>query len=125
MLEEQRLRIGSRARRLRRTEALRKMLQETRLHRDMFVAPVFVAERGDGVEEIEGMPGVNRYTIEHLPKHLERLTSVGIRSLLLFGVPANKDEGGTRAYARDGVVPRALRAVKPSFPELVLMADVC
>jgi porphobilinogen synthase len=125
MLEEQRFRIQGRARRLRRTESLRKILQETRLHRDMFVAPVFVADGVGKAEEIEGMPGVSRYTTDLLPDYLERLTSLGIRSVLLFGVPATKDEGGTGAYARDGIVPRAIRSIRPSFPELVIMADVC
>lgn len=125
MLEERRFKVEERARRLRRTEPIRRMLRETRLHQDMLVAPVFVTEGKHKVEEIEGMPGASRYSTDELSDYLERLTSVGVRSVLLFGVPAAKDEAGTGAYARDGVVPTALSAVKPSFPEIVFMADVC
>ncbi|MDG6909924.1 MAG: porphobilinogen synthase [Nitrososphaerota archaeon] len=125
MLEGQRFRIENRARRLRRTESIRRMLKETRLHRDMLIVPVFVTEGKHRVEEIDGMPGVSRYSIDELPPYLERLTGLGLRSILLFGVPDRKDEGGTGAYAKEGVVPRTLAAVKPSFPELVVMADVC
>ncbi len=125
MLEEQRFRIENRARRLRKTESIRRMLKETRLHQEMLIVPVFVTEGQHKIEEIDGMPGVSRYSIDELPVYLEKLTDLGLRATLLFGVPDKKDEAGTGAYARDGVVPRALAAVKPSFPELVLMADVC
>jgi len=125
MLEEQRFRIQNRARRLRRTESIRRMLRETRLHQDMLVAPVFVIEGEHRVEEIEGMPGASRRSVDELPDYLEKLTGAGIRGILLFGVPDSKDEAGTGAYARDGIIPRTLRAIKPSFPELVAMADVC
>ncbi len=125
MLEEQRFRIESRARRLRKTETIRRMLRETRLHKDMLIVPIFVTEGSHKVEEIDGMPGVSRYSIDELPRYLERLTDLGLRSTLLFGVPDRKDEAGTGAYASDGVVPKALAAVKPSFPEIVMMADVC
>ena len=125
MLEAQRFRIENRARRLRRTESIRRMLRETRLHQDMLVAPVFVIEGEHRVEEIEGMPGASRRSVDELPDYLERLTGAGIRGVLLFGVPDSKDEAGTGAYARDGIIPKTLRAIKPSFPELVAMADVC
>ena len=114
-----------RARRLRKSEAMRRMVRETRLHEDMLVAPVFVVEGNHVKEEIDGMPGVSRYSIDELPKHLEGLTGVGVRSVIFFGVPGSKDDAGTGAYSRDGVVPRTIEAVRPSFPELVLMADVC
>lgn len=122
---EQKFRLESRGRRLRRTESIRRILRETRLHPDMFVAPVFVVEGVHRAEGIEGMPGVSRYSVDELPRYLERLAAVGIRSVLLFGVPDDKDEQGTGAYAREGLIPRMIEAVRPSFPELVLMADVC
>jgi porphobilinogen synthase len=125
MLEGQRFRIARRGRRLRRTEAIRSILQETRLHRDMLVAPVFITEGKQGAGEIEGMPGVSRYSIDELPTRLESLSRLGIRSVLFFGVPDHKDEAGTGAYSREGVVPRALASIRPRFPEFVLMADVC
>ncbi|MDE1853822.1 MAG: porphobilinogen synthase [Thaumarchaeota archaeon] len=122
---EQRFRLESRARRLRKKESLRRMLRETRLHEDMLVAPVFVKEGTKKVEAIEGMPGVYRYSIDELQGYLERLARVGVRSILLFGVPDEKDDQGSGAYAREGLVPRAIEAVRPNFPELVVMADVC
>lgn len=125
MLEEQKFRLEKRARRLRKTESIRRMLRETRLHVDMLVAPVFVVEGNHRVEGIDGMPGVSRYSVDELPNYLERLTGLGIRGILLFGVPEEKDDQGTGAYARNGIIPRTVEAVHPSFPELVTMADVC
>lgn len=125
MLEQHKIRLASRARRLRKTESIRRILRETRLHQDMFVAPVFVVGDVHRVESIEGMPGVSRYSIDELPRYLERLVGLGIRSVLLFGVPDEKDEQGTGAYAREGLIPRTIESIRPSFPELVLMADVC
>lgn len=125
MLEGQRLRINERPRRLRRTASIRKILGETRLHQDMFVAPVFVVEGEGRVEGIEGMPEVFRYSIDKVSAHVERLTDLGIRSLILFGIPDRKDEEGTGAYSKEGVVPRAIRVIRSKFPDTVVMADVC
>ncbi|MDG6961973.1 MAG: porphobilinogen synthase [Nitrososphaerota archaeon] len=125
MSDEPRVRPERRGRRLRRTEPMRRMLDETRLHKDMFVAPVFVVEGEGRAEEIDGMPGVLRYSVDRLPTYFERLVRAGIRSVLLFGVPGHKDDQGTGAYARDGIVPRAMSSIRQSFPELVVMADVC
>ncbi len=125
MLEQQKFRLEGRARRLRRTESMRRILRETRIHADMLVAPLFVVEGTHRVEDIEGMPGVSRYSIDELPRYLERVGGLGIRSVLLFGIPAIKDDGGTEGYSREGIVPRAIRAIRPSFPELTIMADVC
>lgn len=124
MLEEK-FRLDGRARRFRRTEPIRRLLQESRIHNDMLVAPVFVVEGAGRVEKIEGMPGILRYSPDELPRYLERLSGAGIRSILLFGIPDKKDDGGSGAYAKDGVVPRTVREVRPNFPELVIMADVC
>ncbi len=125
MLEQQKVRLDSRLRRLRRTESIRRMLRETRLHPDMFVMPVFVLEGHGRLEEIEGMPGMHRYSIDEAVKHASRIADAGVRGVMLFGVPDTKDERGTGAYARGGLIPRAIAAVKRSNPELVVMADVC
>lgn len=125
MLEEPRARVQGRTRRLRKSEAIRRVLSETRLHPDMLVAPVFVVEGEKKEEEIEGMPGVTRYSVDRLHAYLERLSEAGIGGVLFFGIPDSKDEQGTGAYSRSGPVPRALSEVGPSFQELVLMADVC
>ncbi len=125
MLEQQKFRLEGRGRRLRRTESMRKLLRETRIHTDMLVAPLFVVEGTHRVEDIEGMPGVSRYSIDELPAYLERIGGLGIRSVLLFGIPAMKDDEGTEGYSREGIIPRAIRAIRPSFPEFTIVADVC
>ncbi len=125
MLEVQKARLERRERRLRRTESLRRMFRETRLHQDMLVAPIFVVEGKSRVEVIDGMPGVLRYSTDELTGYLERLLGVGVRSVLLFGVPDSKDELGTGAYSRTGLIPRVVSSIKHTFPELVVMADVC
>ncbi len=125
MTEEQKPGPGSRNRRLRRTDSLRRMLRETRLHADMFVAPVFVTEGSGKVEKIEAMPGVSRYSVDRAKSYVGRLAEAGVRSVLLFGVPRRKDESGSGAYARDGPVPTALRAIRSAYPDVVLIADVC
>ncbi len=125
MIEQQKSRVEGRTRRLRRTESIRRMLRETRLTPDMLVTPVFVVDGVGRVEEIEGMPGVSRYSVDRLPGYLERLRVLGLRSVLLFGVPDAKDQAGSGAYAREGIIPRTIEAIRPSFPDFVLMADVC
>ncbi len=125
VLEQQKFRLDSRARRLRRTEALRRMLRETRLHPDMFVMPVFVVEGERRVEEIEGMPGISRYSIDMVADYAARLADAGVRSVILFGVPDMKDELGTGSYVSGGLIPRGIAKLKESQPELVMIADVC
>ncbi|MDG6910786.1 MAG: porphobilinogen synthase [Nitrososphaerota archaeon] len=125
MTDVAKFRPERRGRRLRRTEPIRRMFSETRLHPDMFVAPVFAVEGNGRSEEVDGMPGVSRYSVDRLPSYFERLVGAGVRSVLLFGVPGSKDERGTGAYAPDGIVPRAISSIRRSFPELVVMADVC
>lgn len=124
MLEEK-MRLDARARRLRRTESIRRMLRETRLHPDMLVAPVFVTEGRNRVERIDAMPGVARYSIDEMTEYVGRLVHLGIRGVLLFGVPDGKDEEGTGAYVRGGLVPRGVQALRERHPGLVVMTDVC
>ncbi len=125
MFEQQKFRLDSRARRLRRTESIRNILRETRLHPDMFVMPVFVLEGEQRVEEIDGMPGLSRYSTDKAVEYATRLANAGVRSVMLFGVPESKDEQGSGAYARGGLIPRAVAALKKSQPDLVVMTDVC
>jgi porphobilinogen synthase len=125
LLEQQKSRLNQRARRLRRTEPIRKMLSETRLHPDMLVMPVFVLEGERRAEEVDGMPGVSRYSIDMAAEHVARLADLGIRGVMLFGVPESKDEAGSGAYTRGGLIPRALAALKQRQPDMVVMADVC
>src|SRR5712691_410415 len=86
MLEEQSFKLQSRLRRSRRTDSLRRIFRETRIHPDNLVAPIFVIDKSDSVQPVESMPGVNRYSVDRLSEYVSRLLKVGIRSVLLFGV---------------------------------------
>jgi porphobilinogen synthase len=111
-----------RLRRFRRTAPLRGLVRETRLSLDQFVMPYFVAPTAlDNAE----LPGMSRFTVDGLVREVDALASAGARALILFGIPAEKDEEATGAWEEDGIVQQALRALRPRFPELVLMTDVC
>lgn len=118
-------RVDERLRRLRRTETIREMLRESRVDVSSLMAPVFVRDGERVVEPVEAMPGVNRYSVDAVSDHVGRLVEEGVRSVLLFGIPDSKDESGSEAYARDAVVPRAIRELKSHFSSLVVAADVC
>jgi porphobilinogen synthase len=112
-------------RRLRRTEALRGMVRETRLHRSDLVLPCFVVE-GSGVREpIASMPGVHRHSVDQLVAEAKAVADSGVPAVILFGIPAAKDARGSGADARDGIVQRAVEALKRQVPELVVITDVC
>jgi porphobilinogen synthase len=113
-------------RRLRRTPALRAMVRETRLAPAMLVAPLFVRS-GRGVrEEIASMPGQHRLSVDELAREATRLLDAGVRSVLLFGLPASKDADGSGAWAADGVVQQAIRELRRAAgDELAVIADVC
>jgi len=114
-----------RPRRLRRSDALRRMVRETRLSSDELIAPLFVVH-GKGVRnEVASMPGVAQLSVDLLIKEVQELANVGVPSVLLFGIPARKDERGSEAYAADGIVQQAVRAIKDQRPELAVITDVC
>jgi len=114
-----------RPRRLRRSETLRALVRETRLSPDDFVYPLFVCE-GEGVRrEIGSMPGVFNLSVDELVKEVEAARGAGVRSVILFGVPDEKDAAGSQAYAEDGVVQRAIRAVKREVKDTLVIADNC
>jgi porphobilinogen synthase len=114
-----------RPRRLRRTAALRALTRETRLSPERFVYPLFVRP-GRGVREPIGpMPGQFRLSVDRLAEEAAELRQLGIRAVLLFGIPESKDALGSGAYDPDGIVPRAIRALREADPELVIAADVC
>ncbi|MBR6950616.1 MAG: porphobilinogen synthase [Oscillospiraceae bacterium] len=114
-----------RPRRLRSSETLRKMVRETRVDPASLMYPMFVMDGENRVEEISAMPGQNRYTVDRMGEELQRLSDAGVSSLMLFGIPAHKDEVGSQAWAEDGVVQRAIRQAKKDFPHLFIVADVC
>ena len=114
-----------RPRRLRRTEALREMVRETQLTPSDFIYPLFVVE-GKGVRRpISSMPGVFNFSIEHAVEEARQAKSLGVPSVILFGIPDRKDAQGTGAYHKDGVVQRAIREIKSAVPQLQVIADVC
>src|SRR5580700_7199893 len=118
-------RLDERLRRLRRTEAIREMLKENRVHASNLMAPVFVKDGVHVVEPVEAMPGINRYSVDAVSDYVGRLVDEGVRSVLLFGIPESKDDSGSGAYSSDGVVPRAIAELKSHFDSLVVAADVC
>ena len=114
-----------RMRRLRRTENLRRMVRETALSVDDLIFPLFVRP-GEGVrEEISSMPGNYRFSIDELVKECEEVRSLGIPAVILFGIPEHKDSRASEALADGGIVQRAVRAVKQSVSDLVVITDVC
>lgn len=125
MSREESFTFGTRLRRLRGREWIRRSLRETRLRPEELVAPIFVLDGKGMIEPVEEMPGVSRYTVDKLGAYVGRVTEAGVGNVLLFGVPSSKDTMGTGAYAKDGVVPRAVKSLRKDFPDLVVMTDVC
>jgi porphobilinogen synthase len=115
----------TRLRRLRTTPALRRMVRETDLTPADFIAPFFVTHGVDVRHPVGSMPGVFQLSIDQLLPEVKALARLGVSAVLLFGVPAAKDALGTEAYAADGVVQRAIRAIKDASPETVVVGDVC
>ncbi|MGC9141638.1 MAG: porphobilinogen synthase [Caldimicrobium sp.] len=114
-----------RARRLRRNEAVRSLVRETRLSVDDFIYPLFIIE-GKGIkEEIRSMPGIYRFSIDRVFSEVKEALDLGIKAFLLFGIPGKKDEVGSSAYAKEGIIQRAVKALKDKFPEAVIITDVC
>ena len=114
-----------RPRRLRKNEVIRNMIAETAVNPDSFVYPMFVVE-GEGVkEEIASMPNQFRFSVDEILKELESCVALGIKSILLFGIPDHKDEIASSAYDKNGIVQRAVRAIKAKFPDLYVITDVC
>jgi porphobilinogen synthase len=112
----------TRLRRLRRTGGLRGLVRETSLSVDDLVLPLFVAPEALPNPRL---PALQRYTVDGLVRECEELVALGLKSVLLFGIPDSKDEEGSGAWIDDGIVQQALRALRPRFPELVLLTDVC
>jgi porphobilinogen synthase len=113
---------ATRLRRLRRTGALRSLVRETRLDLDDFVYPLFV---GPATQANDELPALGRFSGDNLSREVEQLLGLGISAVILFGIPDEKDDEGSGAYATDGVVQRALRALRERYPDLVLVTDVC
>jgi porphobilinogen synthase len=114
-----------RPRRLRKSPAIRAMVRETELSPTDFIYPLFVVEGRNVRKPIASMPGVFNLSIEHAVEEVKQAESLGIPSVILFGIPDAKDPVGTGAYAPEGVVQRAIREIKAAVPQMQVMADVC
>ena len=114
-----------RFRRLRKNETIRSMMRETRLHPADFIYPIFVIEGENIKNPVASMPGVFQYSIDRLGEIMEEVKASGISGVLLFGIPACKDEMGSQAYARDGITQRAVAYIKKNYPDIYCIVDVC
>ena len=114
-----------RPRRLRRNQRLRELIRETSLEPRNFIYPLFVGPGKDKAQPVSSMPGVAQLTVDRAVRECQEVYALGIPAVILFGIPEHKDAAGTEAYADDGVVQRAIRAIKETVPELLVITDVC
>lgn len=114
-----------RMRRLRRTQNIRNMVQEVQLNMSDYIYPIFVIEGQDIKNEIPSMPGIYQFSLDHLLEEVQRAVDAGVIAIMLFGIPAKKDECGSEAYNDDGIIQQAVRLVRANYPELVISTDVC
>ena len=115
----------TRLRRLRASRALRGLVRETQLQAADFIYPMFIAHGVDRREPIPAMPGIDRLSIAHAVAEAGEAQALGIPAVLLFGIPAAKDEEGSGAWDEEGVIPLATRAIKEAHPELLVVTDLC
>ena len=115
----------TRTRRTRRTAALRGLVRETRLDPASFIYPLFVTHGNDVRQPISSMPGQFRLSLDQLGTEARELRSLGVRAVLLFGIPSSKDPEATEGYSPDGIVQQAVRVLKDADPELVVICDIC
>ncbi len=114
-----------RLRRMRQNERLRGLVHETHLRIDQLVYPLFIAEGIDLPREIAAMPGIMQWPLEHLGREVERIAKLDIPAVLLFGIPNEKDDIGSQAYAQQGIIQQAIRRIKAEIPEMLVITDVC
>lgn len=114
-----------RPRRLRKSDAIRALVRETQLTRDDFVLPLFVCTGTNVRREISSMPGVFNLSVDEVTNDVSAAFDLGVRSVILFGLPESKDELASGAYASNGIVQQAIRAIKKSTPDMVVIADTC
>ena len=115
----------NRTRRLRKTDNIRRLVRENRLHIDDLIYPLFI-EEGHGIEtEIDSMPGIKRYSLDTISKELDEVTALGIPAVLLFGIPGTKDEIGSETWNEQGIIQRAIAFIKKHYPDLYVITDVC
>jgi porphobilinogen synthase len=117
--------ILNRTRRLRKNATIRGMVRETKLSVDDFIYPLFIVEGENIKKEISSMKDVYHFSVDMVLEEIKEILDLGIKSILLFGIPNSKDEIGSEAYSSDGIIQRALRAIKKVYPEIYIITDVC
>lgn len=117
--------IMNRSRRLRKTPAIRSMIRETKLSVDDFIYPLFIVEGENIKKEISSMKYVYHFSVDMVLDEVKELLDLGIKSILLFGIPNSKDEIGSEAYSSQGIIQKAVRAIKKAFPEIYIITDIC
>ncbi len=114
-----------RRRRLRVNETIRALVRETSIQISDFIYPVFVIEGKKQKNPVDSMPGIYQYSLDRLGEKLNRVKESGVKSILIFGIPEHKDETGSEAYNKDGIVQKAIRLIKSDYPEFLVAADIC
>ena len=114
-----------RPRRLRKTAAMRSLIRETTLSTDDFIAPLFAIPGKNKKKEISSMPGQYQMSVEEIVREVKSLWSLGIKSIILFGIPDKKDSVGSRSWAEDGIIQKSIKAIKDIIPEIIVITDVC
>jgi porphobilinogen synthase len=114
-----------RLRRTRQNEKMRGLIRETHLNVEQLIYPVFIAEGIDSPHEIPSMPGIVQWPLKQIGREVERVAELGIPAVLLFGIPNEKDEMGSQAYASEGIIQQSIRAIKKVSPETLVITDVC
>ena len=114
-----------RPRRLRRTDVLRRLVRETCLHTDDFIAPVFISAGENKKNSIPSMPGVYQWSIDRVNEEIDELLTAGIDKIILFGIPAEKDSTGSDSYSSNGIIQQSLKKLKQKYPDLFIITDVC
>lgn len=114
-----------RHRRLRQSATMRAMVKETYLHKEDFIYPIFVIDGKNIKNPVDSMPGVYQFSLDRLSEEMDEVVSLGIPSVILFGLPAEKDEEGTQAFHNHGIVQEATRFIKKNYPDIVVIADTC
>ena len=114
-----------RTRRLRATKNIRRLVRETKLSIDDFIYPLFIEEGEDIAKEIVSMPGIKRFSLDRIDKELDEVVALNIPAVLLFGIPAKKDDEGTETWNDEGIIQKAIRHIKQKYPDLYVITDVC
>jgi len=114
-----------RTRRLRKNENMRRLVRETKLSVDDFIYPIFIEEGKNIAQEIKSMPGIKRYSLDRIKEELDEVVSLNIPAVLLFGIPAEKDDEGSETWNDEGIIQQATRYIKKNYPSLNVITDVC